>query len=342
MNRLSFFKSTHDLAHLLGVKNSFYAREVLRFMKESIENDLFSYARSKSRVRLSRKKFSRQGKHLSGDITSKLLGLGEKRIRARIVAKSSGILAGVQEISFFLGKIHSPIGKIQCTFLKKDGASVHKGHTIAIFHGKAADIFALERTMLNLLQRMSGIATFTAKFVQKVPSSVLVTPTRKTFWGLFDKRACCVGGAGTHRLHLSDAVLIKDTHLDTLQSDFRQILQKIFRAGIQKKRARFIEIELEKPKDALEVARLYHQLYKKQKKTSLFIMLDNMKPERIATVIKKIRDTYSALPIFFEASGGINLKNIQSYSKTGAHILSIGALTHSAPALDFSLKVIKS
>lgn len=278
----------------------------------------------------------------AGDITTRAILPSPTNVTALLVAKQPGVLAGMQELLFFLGKrwartaTHMKLfGTVTVLHSLKDGAALKKGTVIAKIRGNVSDILKLERTVLNFLQHMSGVATSAAMFVNKAGGDVLVCPTRKTSWGLPDKRACVVGGAGTHRLHLGDALLIKDTHLDLLSHDFDKIYRRLLKASAL---GRFVEIEVESLKDARSAAEILIRLQRIRPVPS-FVMFDNMKPSDIALFVRELRGSAKYRGIFTEASGGINLLNIRAYARTGVDVLSVGAMTHSAPALDISLKI---
>ncbi len=269
-----------------------------------------------------------------GDITTSAVLPGPKVAQATLIAKQAGTLAGMAELKFFLAGKRA--GSVKILQALDDGVEVKRGAVLAVLEGNVADILKAERTVLNFLQHMCGVATLAHKYVQasrKYP--VLVCPTRKTPWGLLDKRACLVAGAGTHRLGLSDAVLVKDTHLDLLRHDFKTLGQQLKSA---RKLGRFVEVEVESVAEARKAADMLFDL-QKSRKIPCFIMLDNMKPNDIGKFVRELRSSKLYGKIFVEASGGINLKNIQQYAKTGVDILSVGAMTHSAPALDISLKI---
>jgi nicotinate-nucleotide pyrophosphorylase (carboxylating) len=189
--------------------------------------------------------------------------------------------------------------------------------------GSARTILAVERSALNALQRLSGIATYTHRTIVAVDKRVVIAATRKTAWGGLDKRAVAHGGGLTHRLHLGDSVMVKDNHLVLLEHDTLQ-------------RARFGRLHA-----SLEVASLaalkravihYPQF--------TILLLDNFSPERLRLAMhwldqQKLRRRY-----IVEASGGISPDNLSQYAKTGVDILSLGALTHSAAALDLSLDIM--
>ncbi len=172
-----------------------------------------------------------------GDVTTKYFVPKKRRIiTAKIIAKEAGVLAGIMEAEWFLKKLG-----IRITQKKKEGAKLKKGDVIMRLKGRANKILASERTLLNLLQRMSGVATITNRLVSKLPKSIKLLATRKTLWGNMDKRAVSVGGGGTHRLNLNDAVLIKENHI-ALADNLEKRLKKVFRKA---KKVRFVEIELE-------------------------------------------------------------------------------------------------
>lgn len=276
-----------------------------------------------------------------GDITSAIMFKKTPWIEAKIVSKSNGILAGMSELKFFLKFIHKcGLGRVELKQLKRDGVMIAKGHKLALLKGNATDILKLERTALNLLQRMSGVATITRRFVKKVPANICITPTRKTLWGMLDKRACVVGGGGTHRLNLSDAVVIKDTHLRLAGGNFEQIFKKLAAA---KQVGKFIEIEVESVNDALKAAQWYYKyLLRRRPHVPFYLMLDNMSPAAIKKTVNSLRKHKLYHDILLEASGGITLKNVAMYAKCGVDVIAVGAITHSAPALDIGLKIVRS
>ena len=223
---------------------------------------------------------------------------------------------------------------------KKDGASVKKGEVILEITGNARDILGYERTLLNILQRMCGIATATFNVKKLVKGRCSIAATRKTLLHLIDKKAVSIGKGLTHRLDLSDFILIKDNHLAVLGNNIRMAIELSDRNS----KTKHIEIEVKNKKEALEAARAI----KKIKSKKLFaIMFDNMEPSMIKTTIIKINnilknknnDKKNKRIILFEASGGINPKNIAEYSKTGVDVVSLGFLTHSVKAFDMSLDI---
>ena len=200
------------------------------------------------------------------------------------------------------------------------------GDVLLVLRGRADRILGVERTLLNVLQRMSGVATVAHRLASKLPRRIKLLATRKTFWGLLDKRAAMVGGALSHRLNLSDAVLVKDNHL-LLEPYFQKPWQKVLKKA---KKVRFVEIELDNFDD-LQTFVAGHQ-----KGGPAVVLLDNFQPAQVRRAIKLLKPTR----VMIEVSGGINLQNIRSYALPGVHAISSGAITNKAPALDLFLRVI--
>lgn len=263
------------------------------------------------------KKFLKQFVELNleqSDITSKAVVKNEV-VKAEIIAKQDGILAGREEAEFIYPKLK---------FKSKDGTAIKKGQIIATITDKSHKILQYERLVLNLIMRMSGIATNVSELSKK--SRVKLAATRKTYWGLIDKKAVSLGGGLTHRLQLSHAILIKENHIQN--QNISLILKK---AEKMRKKAAFIEIEVETQEQAIEAS-------KWQK--PLTIMLDNFRPKKIKETLTKISKT-DRKRHKFEASGGINEKNLKSYSSTGIDIISMSALTDGVKSLDMSLLIKK-
>jgi nicotinate-nucleotide pyrophosphorylase (carboxylating) len=286
-----------------------------------------------------------------GDITTQAVLDPSLQVRAFLKVKSPGVIAGLEEMKFFFEKAwlksfesSSPLnwmsdsffGDVVFSLFKSDGDNVEAGDILADVRGSIGDILKIERTLLNFLQRMGGVATLARKYVNACKNfDTLICPTRKTPFGFLDKKACLVGGAGTHRLHLSDAILVKDTHLDILTHDFHKLEGSLSRAD---RVGKFIEIEVESLNKAWKAIKVLHALQNIFQVPS-FVMLDNIKPELIKTFIDELRQERFYDMIFVEASGGIHFDNLLEYAATGVDVLSIGALTHSAPVLDISLKI---
>jgi nicotinate-nucleotide pyrophosphorylase (carboxylating) len=255
-----------------------------------------------------------------GDITSKLLP--KKKIKARIISKQNGIIAGTKYVKeIFESK------KCKVRIIKKDGTDVKLNQTIIEISGYAQSILSCERTALNLLSRMSGIATKTSKLIKKihsVNSRVGLYSTRKTAPGLrfFDKEAVKIGGGEKHRMSLDQKIMIKDNHIAITNSLSRLILKA-------KRKYKKIEVEVESQEDALLAARVGVSV----------IMLDNFTPKEIINTVSKLKKAGLRQRVKLEASGGINEKNIASFAKTGVDMISVGVLTNSVSAIDFSLEI---
>lgn len=263
-----------------------------------------------------------------GDITTKyFISKKRQKITAEVVINESGILAGVQEAEWFLKKLGIKIIK-----KSKDGESIKSGQIIMDLNGPAHKILKSERTLLNLLQRMSGVATTANHLSSQLPKSIKLLATRKTLWGLLDKRAVTVGGGGTHRLNLSDAVLIKENHL-SLSSNLKKDLRRVIKKS---KKAKFIEIELENLNEVMDFIMIYDQLKKELTiKKQIVVMLDNFSPDTIKRAISLLKKS----DVLIEVSGGINKDNISKYAIKGVSAISSGAITTKAPNLDISLNI---
>lgn len=274
----------------------------------------------------------------NNDLTTGSLISKHKKIKATVVAKQDGIIAGLDESFLFDLKIKK---------LKNDGDNIRKGDFILEIHDNARKILRYERTLLNLLQRMSGIATSTHNLKKSIRGKCFIAGTRKTLF-LFDKKAVSIGGGLTHRLNLKDLILIKDNHLKLLGNDIGGALKLANRNS----KVKYIEIEVKNGKEALESARTILRL---RSKKSFAVMFDNMDAQTIKDTIIKINNILkkekpenkrygngiaNKKVILFEASGGITEKNILEYSKTGVDAISSGMLTHSAGALDLSLEIL--
>lgn len=240
----------------------------------------------------------------SNDITSKKLLAKPVRCQAVIHQKQPGVLAGIDEV----------------TWLAKQRNVILKGRKLS---GRARDILAIERTLLNTVQRLSGIATLTQQLVKKVGKYPLVAATRKTQWGALDKKAVALGGGYTHRLNLADGVMVKDNHLALVDHD----LLKQARWGKQLATLEISSIS------QLKRAVVHYPQFK-------ILLLDNFTPEKIKAIVAWLNQQKLRKQYVLEASGGINPDNIARYAKTGVDVLSIGYLTHSAKALDISLDLI--
>jgi nicotinate-nucleotide pyrophosphorylase (carboxylating) len=273
------------------------------------------------------------------DLTSKALGIGEGPIRATVISQQHGIAAGLDEFGFLLRA-----SGIQIAPEKHDGDVISPGEILVHAEGRARKLLALERVGLNLLQRMSGIAT-TARCLQERAQSrgarARVIGTRKTPWGLLDKRALHLGGAGTHRLGLGDAILIKNNHL-ALLAPIEQAAAPVAieRAWKARQKAAFIEIEVREAGAARVAAETFGRLRQQaEEEYPCLLLLDNMTPDQIRTIVDILQRENLWDHVLMEASGGISELDIEAYAATGVDAISVGALTHSVRALDICLRI---
>lgn len=252
-----------------------------------------------------------------GDATSTLLS--RKKINARIISRESGIVAGTK-----YAKLLFKIKKCNCTIIRRDGSKIKPNQTIMKISGNASSILACERTALNLLSRMSGIATKTNMLKEKIPKKTKILATRKTVPGLryFDKEAVKIGGGEKHRMRLDEMIMIKDNHI-AVEGSMISLIKKA-----KKKFSRF-EVEVEKQSDAIIAAQ----------EGAVIIMLDNFTPQLIKKTIQSLKDKGLRSKVKLEASGGINEKNISQYGKTGVDFISIGSITNSVKGIDLSLEI---
>jgi len=264
----------------------------------------------------------------TGDITSENLENSDKSVTAKIIFKSNfiGIVCGIEEVELLFD-----ICNCDTTLHKLDGMEISPKTNIMEIYGTAKDVLKAERIALNLLMRMSGIATCTRKFVnivKQVDPSIAIASTRKTAPGLrlFDKKAVVIGGGISHRIRLDEMVMIKDNHI-AVDTSIRKIIQ-----SMRKKIGSSIKIECE--------VRNEHESIEAIESGADIIMLDNFSiPEAKQTMLKLVDKGLRDL-VKVEISGGINLENVLDYAKLKPDIISVGYLTHSAPSLDFSLKIV--
>jgi len=270
----------------------------------------------------------------SGDITSEAILTKNKHGKAILKAKQSGIIGGVEEASWFYKK-HG----LEVKIWAQDAKEIQKDDAILEVYGRQRDILATERIGLNVLQRMSGIATETKHLVDLLRRyKTRIAATRKTHLRYLDKKAVFLGGGLTHRLGLWDSILIKDNHLQALKNNgVKNYVEKaIAMASRFVEKVGFIEIETTGQDDAVRAARKFKQL---KLKTPCIIMLDNVRPKEIEQIIEKLKSENLYDHVLFEASGNITRENIREYAKTGIDVVSLGYLTHSAKIFDMSLEM---
>jgi nicotinate-nucleotide pyrophosphorylase (carboxylating) len=273
-----------------------------------------------------------------GDVTTEALIPGDQQGTGSIVAKQEGILAGIEVAKQVFHRVDP---ELKVEILLEDGAGVKPGSKVAKVSGSIASILKAERVALNFLQRLSGIASEANRYVARVEGlPVRIMDTRKTAPGLrsLEKYAVRVGGGGNHRMSLGDGILIKDNHLAALRSQGLNIKEIITRArqnaplslrGAKRRsnlqpRQTQVEVEVRTVPEALEAVEARANI----------VMLDNMNLEDMREAVKSIHGR-----ALIEASGGITLDNVRAVAETGVDFISIGALTHSARALDISLEL---
>lgn len=297
--------SSHNAKSLLCIKNDFYRSYFERYCELQLQEDAGPNKR---------------------DITSHILETENIKHTANIYAKQNAIIAGCEEVKHLLKTHH-----IQVRFFCNDGEHIQKGQIVAELTGKIRTLHKLERLSVNLLQRMSGIATETAEIKKHVSKTTLICSTRKTYMGMIDKKAVVIGGGGTHRIGLWDAVLIKENHLR--KRSIPECINLIYKS---KSHFRFAEIEAKNTKEVHAILEaIENNRASKRKKIDWIIMLDNFSSTSIANMIKKIHQH----DIQVELSGNITRHNIKKFAKYSPDIISCGSLTHSSTAIDFSWKL---
>lgn len=257
----------------------------------------------------------------NGDITTTLLVPEEQNAKALIIAKGSFIVAGLPFVEEAFNTIDQGI---EFKILFGDGLKVRKGDIIAEINGRTWTLLSCERVSLNILQRLSGIATLTNAFVDKVKGlDVKIIDTRKTTpcMRFMEKYAVKVGGGSNHRFGLYDCILIKDNHIEAVGSIKNAIIATRGASHLLK-----IEIEVENLNDLKEALKAGVDI----------VMLDNMSVEDMKEAVKMAKGK-----VIIEASGNVNLNNVRGIAETGVDLISIGAITHSAPAVDISMKIVR-
>tara|TARA_Y100000768_G_C23950311_1_gene669812 strand:- start:393 stop:1226 length:834 start_codon:yes stop_codon:yes gene_type:complete len=252
----------------------------------------------------------------SGDITSNLIK--ERKIKTfKIIANQNGMVGGIKfaECAFKLFD-----NKIRFQIKKKDGSQIKKGDIIAIIKGDSKNIMTCERVALNFLSHISGIASYTNKFVKIAKNKSKICCTRKTIPNLrvIQKYAVKLGGGTNHRFNLSDEFLIKDNHIAS--SDLKSLVQR----AIKNKKGRKITVEIDNLNQLKSIFGL--------KFTT--VLFDNMNIKNLKLGVKLAKKYYET-----EASGNITLKNVKSVVRTGVERISVGSITHSVPAMDFKLEI---
>ena len=257
-----------------------------------------------------------------GDITSDTIFTPENRAKAVITAKEDLVLCGMETAREVFAAVDE---EVSFRPLKKDGEDVKKGEKVLELEGRTLSILKAERTALNFMQRMSGIATAARTYAAIGKKyGVMIVDTRKTQPGLrrLDKYAVRIGGARNHRISLADSVMIKDNHIAAAGS---------ITAAVKKIK----DVIGHTPKVEVETTNL-QEVQEALAAGADIIMLDNMTPQQVAVCKKEI-----AGRAIIEVSGGVNKDNLEAYCQAGPDVISMGALTHSVPAKDLSLKIVQ-
>ena len=251
-----------------------------------------------------------------GDITSNLIN-NNKIIEAKIISNQKAVVAGLLFVKQSFKQVDK---KTKFIVKKKDGSTVKKNSVIAIIKGQANSIMIAERVALNFLSHISGIATKTNQFVKLAGKKCKICCTRKTLpnYRVIQKYAVKLGGGTNHRFNLSDEFLIKDNHIAS--SDLKELVS----LAIKNKKGKKITVEVDNLKQLKKIIGLKFNT----------ILFDNMSIKNLRAGVKLVKKYYE-----IEASGNINLKTVKSVAATGVDRISIGSITHSAPAIDFKLEI---
>ena len=251
-----------------------------------------------------------------GDITSNLLN-NNKIIEAKIISNQKAVVAGLLFVKQSFKQVDK---KIKFILKKKDGSKVKKNSVIAVIKGKANSIMTAERVALNFLSHISGIATKTNQFVKIAGKNCKICCTRKTLpnYRVIQKYAVKLGGGTNHRFNLSDEFLIKDNHIASAG------LRELVLLAIKNKRGKKITVEVDSLKQLKKIIGLKFDT----------ILFDNMSIKNLRAGVKLVKKYYET-----EASGNINLKTVKSIAATGVDRISVGNITHSAPAIDFKIEI---
>ncbi len=251
-----------------------------------------------------------------GDITSNLIN-NNKIIEAKIISNQKAVVAGLLFVKQSFKQVDK---KIKFILKKKDGSTVKKHSVIAVIKGKANSIMIAERVALNFLSHISGIATKTNQFVKLAGKKCKICCTRKTLpnYRVIQKYAVKLGGGTNHRFNLSDEFLIKDNHIAS--SDLKELVS----LAIKNKKGKKITVEVDNLKQLKKIIGLKFNT----------ILFDNMSIKNLRAGVKLVKKYYET-----EASGNINLQTVKSVAMTGVDRISIGSITHSAPAIDFKLEI---
>lgn len=270
-----------------------------------------------------------------GDITSSSVLAGmDPPVKATVVSKDYGVVAGVEEATWFYSRFGLKVEAV-----KKDGENIEPDQVIFRLKGTCKEMLKTERTGLNLLQRMSGIATQTRQVLDRVRGTGLhIAATRKTHWGALDNKAVAVAGGMTHRLGLWESILIKENHLVVLRKNGYgdSYIEEALKRAWRWPRKNFIEIEVETPEEARRAAHMFRRLLAGDISLPCIIMLDNFTIEGLKSIVDEMKTEGLYPDMIFEASGSITPDNVAEFASTGVDVVSMGYLTHSPRSLDIS------
>jgi nicotinate-nucleotide pyrophosphorylase (carboxylating) len=261
-----------------------------------------------------------------GDVTASAVVPANLKVNAEVVAKEAGIIAGIEEATLLAECLGLTVKAMVA-----DGERIKNKQILMQVSGDAQTVLTVERTLLNLLSRMSGIATKTRSLTEKLEKANVkakIAATRKSAPGLlyFDKKAVVLGGGDPHRLHLDDMVMIKDNHLFIVGSVEEAVKRAKANASFTKK----IEVEVTCTKDAVIAAKAGADI----------VLLDNFSPKQAKDAVQTIRKAGFSM-VLLEASGGITSENLLEYAAAQVDIISLGELTHTVKTLDISLEIVK-
>ena len=262
-----------------------------------------------------------------GDVTSALIVPEGSVAEAEMIAKEHGVAAGIEEAEVLFESLG-----LKFEACVKDGDEIKPKQVLMKISGDARTLLCVERTLLNIVSRMSGIATTTRTLVNEIRKAgckTRIACTRKTAPGLlyFDKKAVLVGGGDSHRLHLDDMILIKDNHIAIVGSVKKAVKMTKEKASFSKK----IEVEVTSVNDVLDAAKAGADI----------IMLDNFSPKQVEKAVSLLKQAGFFGKVLIEASGGITVNNILDFASKEVDIISLGEITHSVKALDISLEITR-
>lgn len=308
MDRIKRIKDCFNVTEEISMENPVYVTHIEDIFKHALIQDLGE-----------------------GDASQIPADLYKKQIKADIIARNHGIVAGLEEIIHILNSYGLKTEKQY-----KDGDRIDNHELLITIYGQISQILSLERTILNFLQRLCGIATQTKEMVNKIAhTNSFVLATRKTIWGAWDKKAVQCGNGLSHRLGLYDAAMLKENHLKILkESNGFQAIQNSLKKIIQEKQPRFIEVEVSNMREFRKITEVLINI---EHPTPKVIMFDHFSPIKIKIAISEAKEKDFYDNLFFEASGNINIYNIKDYAESGVDVISSGELTHSVKSLDLSM-----